>query len=82
MRITSKDLGLGQDRDGSTAEARIEVSFRPEEIEAILRHVGKEGRAKSGTAVVFPFRGELVVELSEEGGDTVAMQLHLSLEGK
>ena len=86
MKITASGLGFpGHDRgarDTTTARARIDVSFRPKEIERILLHVGREGRAKSETAVVFPFRGELVIDFEEEGSDTLSMQLNLALEEK
>lgn len=69
----------------STAEAHIDLQFRPREIEKVLMHVGREGEAISDHEVKLVFRGELVADLKpyrEGGEDVVGLTLHLSFEGK
>ncbi len=88
MKITLGDI-MGPDGGApkgpeSTTNARIDLSFRPKEIEEVLKHVGKDARAKSETAVKFRFRGELVVDFEEHRGeeDVLTMHLHFNLEDK
>lgn len=69
----------------STAEARIEVSFRPKEIEGLLIHVGGESKATSESEVKFRFRGEMTIDFDphRDGDDDVlGMTLNVALESK
>lgn len=84
MKIRVDPPGAPKGPD-STTEAKIDLAFRPREIEKVLMHVGREARAEGESEVRLRFRGELVVDFDpHQGGDedVLGMTLNLSLEEK